>query len=216
MWVAKFKNWHKTCLIRPLCVKYQVTDLVHMLNYWEEGENFFYTELHQLQGDEENIKKFIKGMKYDKATIKIIIQGNYVVTLNKIPKIKEYKHVFNPEIIYVKPTIQRTDGYEDWEIASWKKEELMKIMKIPVFEMKLVYVKKLDFSEIFFPQILPKLPKKQKQAIHLAIQEGYYNTPRKITLEKLSKLTKVKKQTFQEHLTKAENKMIPFLTENKY
>ena len=29
MWVAKFNIWHKNCLLRPRCIKYQVTDLVY-------------------------------------------------------------------------------------------------------------------------------------------------------------------------------------------
>ena len=54
-----------------------------------------------------------------------------------------------------------------------------------------------------------ELTEKQKQAIHEAIINGYYNYPRKIDLEKLSKIMKVSRVTFQEHLRKAESKLIP-------
>jgi len=213
MWVAKFKNWHKTCLIRPLCQAYNVTDLVYMINYWEESENFFYTELHILQGEEKNTKQFIKDMQKDPATIKVEIKGNHIITLNKIKLVEEYKNLFNPEIIYVKPVTQRIDGFEDWEIASWNREALMKVMDVPIFNMKLISIEKLDLFDLFVPQLLPKLSTKQKQAIELAIKEKYYTYPRKIQLNELAKISKVSTQTFQENLAKAENKILPFLTE---
>jgi len=213
MWIAKFRNWHKTCLIRPLCVKYKVTDMVYMINSWDEKGQFYYTELHILQGTEENKKQFVKDMQKDPATIKVEIKGNHIFTLNKIKgKTDIFAPVFDQRIIYVKPVIQHTDGYETWELACWEKGPLMKIMKVPDFEMKIVSVEEKPLGDIFLPQIQPKLPKKQKEAIELAIKEGYYQTPRKIHLQKLAEISKIKKQTLQENLTKAENKLIPFLT----
>ncbi len=216
MWVAKFKNWHKNCLIRPLCVKYHVTDLVYVLNYWEEEKHFIYTELHALQGTQENIKQFIKEMKAYTETQELIIQGNNILTKNKVIKQEEYKHVFNNKIIYVEPIIQRSDGYEDWKIASWDKEELMNIINISVFENTITYIKKLDVAEIFLPKLAPKLAPKQKEAIQLAVQQGYYSTPRKATIKQLAEQAGIQPQTFHQALTTAENKMIQFLTENKY
>jgi predicted DNA binding protein len=55
------------------------------------------------------------------------------------------------------------------------------------------------------------MPEKQKQAMNLAIKNGYYNYPRKTNLDNLAKIAKVSKQTFQENLRKAENKLIPSL-----
>jgi predicted DNA binding protein len=214
MWIAKFRNWHKTCLIRPLCVKYKVTDMVYMINSWSEKEQFYYTELHLLQGSEENKKQFIKDMRKDPATIKVEIKGDHIFTLNKIKGSTDiYAPVFNQKLIYIKPVIQHTDGYETWEVACWDKESLMKIMKIPDFNMKLTSIEEKPLGEIFLPQIQPKLSRKQKETIELAVKEGYYRNPRKITLQKLAEITKIKKQTLQEHLTRAENKLIPFLTE---
>jgi len=46
------------------------------------------------------------------------------------------------------------------------------------------------------------------------VKKGYYNFPRKIDLEKLANLSKVKRQTFQENLRRAEKKLVPFLSES--
>ena len=215
MWVAKFKIWHKNCLLRPRCIKYQVTDLVYLINSWREKNKFYYTELHILQGTEENKKKFIKDLKKEKSIKKLEQKGNYVFTLNKEPLEKQYySPVFDPKIIQVRPVVQRSDGYENWEIASWDKEALMKITEVPVFDVEIKSIKETKLSDIFFPHIFPKISTKQKETIELAIKNGYYEYPRKITLEKLAKIVKVKRQTFQENLRRAEKKLIPFLTES--
>ena len=213
MWIAKFKNWHKTCLIRPLCMKYNVTDFVYLLNSWTKGKKFYYTELHILEGEEENKKKFIKEFKKDKSIIKFELEGNQIFTLNILTDkdSRVYSSIFDSRLIYIKPVTQRTDGFEDWEIACWDKNPLMTIMDNPHFEMKLIYVKEIKGANLFLPRIQPKISNKQRNAIQLAIKNNYYSFPRKTNLDKLAKIAKVSKPTFQENLRKAENKLIPFL-----
>ena len=214
MWVAKFKIYHKNCLLRPKCVKHKVTDFVYLINSWKEKNKFYYTELHILQGIGENKKKFIKDLKKEKSIKKLEKKGNYIFTLNKEPIKKQYySPVFDPKIIQVKPVTQRTDGFEDWELASWDKETLMKIMDIPVFRVELKSIGNIKLENIFLPHIYPKLASKQKEAIELAVKNGYYEYPRKIDLEGLAKIVKVKRQTYQENLRRAEKKLVPFLTE---
>ncbi len=70
-------------------------------------------------------------------------------------------------------------------------------------------IKEKDFTDIFIPHIMPKITDKQKEAIELAIENGYYGFPRKTDLEKLSKIMKISRVTFQEHLRKAESKLVP-------
>ena len=215
MWVAKFQIWHKNCILRPRCIKYQITDLVYLINSWKEKKKFYYTELHILQGTEEDKKKFIKDLKKEKAVKKLEQKGNYIFTLNEEPLQKQYySPVFDPKIIQIKPVAQRTDGYEDWELACWDRETLMKITQVPVFDVDLKSIEETKLADIFLPHIFPKLSPKQKESIELAIKHGYYEYPRKIDLDKLSKIMKVKRQTFQENLRRAEKKIIPFLTES--
>ncbi|MEM7819301.1 MAG: helix-turn-helix domain-containing protein [Candidatus Aenigmatarchaeota archaeon] len=215
MWVAKFKIWHKNCLLRPRCVKHQITDFVYLINSWTEKNKFYYTELHILQGKEENKRKFVKDLKKEKSIRKFEQRGNYIFTLNEESIEKQYySPVFDPKIIQVKPVVQRTDGFEDWELACWDKETLIKIMTIPVFNVELIYIKQTKLSDIFLPHIYPKLSPKQKEAIELAIKHGYYEFPRRIKLGKLAEISGVKRQTYQENLRRAEKKLIPFLTES--
>ena len=213
MWIAKFRNWHKTCLIRPLCVKYKVTDYVYLLNHWQEKNHLYYTELHLLEGEKENIEEIIKEFKKDKSLKKIEINNNQIITLNILTKKDHaiYSSVFDKKIIYRKPVVQHINGFETWELASWDKQTLMKVMNIPDFKMEILSIKKIEGIELFLPQIQPKVSEKQMNAIKFAIKQGYYSFPRKTDLNKLAKEERVSKQTFQENLRKAENKLVPFL-----
>jgi len=164
---------------------------------------------------QENKRKFIRNLKKEKSIKKLEQKGNYIFTLNEEPIEKQYySPLFNPKIIQLKPVAQRTDGFEDWELGCWEKEPLMRVMQIPSFNVKLIYIKQTKLADIFMPHIYPKLSPKQKEAIELAVKHGYYKYPRKIDLEKLAKIAKVKRQTFQENLRRAEKKLIPFLTES--
>ncbi len=215
MWIAKFRNWHKNCLIRPLCQKYEVTDYVYLLNHWIEKGHFYYTELHLLEGEKEDVDNFINEFKKNKSLKKLEINKNQILTLNVLTKKDHsiYSSVFDKRIIYTKPVIQHTTGFETWELASWNKETLMKIVDIPDFEMEILLIKKIKGVELFLPQIQPNISEKQMDAMKFAIKNGYYNFPRKTDLNKLAKKKKISKQTFQENLRKAENKLIPFLVE---
>ncbi len=209
MWVAKFKVWHKTCKIRPLCHKHNVTDFVYVIKSWTEKDKFCYTQYHILQGSDESKKKFVKDFKKIPGIKKLEYKGNCMFTLRQDPLTESFDPIFNPKIIQVKPVIQRSDQFEEWELASWEKEDLMNIFKIPSYEVELYSIEKKDIPEVVFAQPSPILTKKQKQAIQLAIKNGYYNFPRKIDLVHLAKISKVSRPSFQERLRKAEKKVMP-------
>ncbi len=214
MWLAKFKIRHKNCLLTPKCVRHNVVDLVYVLNSWKDLQHYYYTELHILQGSEENKKKFCRDLKKEKTIIKVEQQGNYLFTLNREPLKKQYySPVFDPRLLQPKPIIVKPDGYEYWEMACWDKKPLMEIRNVPVFQVKVLSIKNAAVKDFYLPKIYPQLSPKQQVALELAVQEGYYEYPRKIGLELLAKISKVKRQTFNEHLRRAEKKLVPFLTE---
>ena len=79
-------------------------------------------------------------------------------------------------------------------------------------EVEIQKIAKTKLDEVHFPKIMPKLTKRQKRAIEIAITKRYYSYSRKINLEDLAKEMKVGVSTFQEHLRKAENKIIPLFS----
>ncbi len=217
MWKAIFEGKHESCTIAPLCKKYKVTDFVYLINAWEEKDAFFYSEVHILQGDEENKKKFALKLKKLKSIIKFEQKANFILTLEKKPRwMAAYMPLWDKRIIQIKPVIQKIDGTEHWEMACWDKEPLIEILnRLPKeFEIKLKSITQTKLDEIFLPHILPKLSYKQKEVINLAVKKGYYEFPRKVNLDDLAKELKISKPTLQQHLRTAEKKLVPFLTEN--
>ena len=79
------------------------------------------------------------------------------------------------------------------------------------YNFKLLSIKETKKYELYIPKLLPKLSQKQKQAISLAVQNGYYNFPRKTDIIKLAKISKTSFSTFREHLRRAESKLIPLM-----
>jgi predicted DNA binding protein len=78
---------------------------------------------------------------------------------------------------------------------------------------KLLFLKQIKVPKIFIPEIMPELTDKQYNAFKLASEQGYYEFPRKTNLHKLAKLAKVSRPTFEEHLRKAEIRLLRFMKE---
>ena len=102
---------------------------------------------------------------------------------------------------------------EHWEVASYEKEVLMKFLdnlrKEKGIHVDLEKFHNVKLDTIYFPKIMPSLSPKQRESYQLAVEEGYYRYPRKATLKKLAQKLNISIATFQEHLRRAESKILP-------
>ena len=209
MWVAKIRLRHD-CIIGNRCRKFNI--MMQSLDLNEEKKNgkVLTSSIHQLIGDENNINRFISDLKKDERTEFVEFNGQTLFLVETVKK--KPASEFSKKMFFVKPMVLDTNGYEHWEIASHKKEELMnfiKKVKSLVDEFELLGLKNTPLQNVYFPKIMPKLTVLQKKALELAIKEGYYETPKKTNLRTLAKLSKVSLATYQKHLQKAESKIIP-------
>ena len=209
MWVAKIKLKHD-CIIGNKCKKFKV--VIQSLDLNEEKKNgkFLTSSIHQLIGEEKNIKKFITDLKNDKRTEYLEFNGQtlFLVETAKKKPVSQ----FSKKMFFVKPVVIDTLGYELWEIASHEKEELMSFIsrvKPLVEEYELLSFKNTPLQNVYFPKVMPLLTALQKKALELAIKGGYYKAPKKTSLRKLAVLMKCSLATYQKHLQKAESKVIP-------
>lgn len=218
MWTTKLQLKHRDCPIVNRCVKFNLIVLSYPSTWYEQnGKKFATTTCYFQSNDEAKKKKFIDDLRADKRISHLEISGDiftYEINLGK-----EGEHVMlyhTKQIFFVKPAINHYDGHEYWEIASWKREEVEKFIKSLKSHMDVCNIMKLQNSpltDIYFPNVMPKLSKSQKNALELAYFNGYYSYPRKTTLEKLAKIAKIGISTFQEHLRKAELKLLPVIIE---
>ncbi len=220
MWIVKLKLNHKDCPIVSRCQKFHLIVLSYPSNWYEtRGIKYATTTCFFQNSNEELNKKFLKELKKDKRITQLEISDNLFTYEIRLDKHGEHVMLYyNKNIIFVKPTVNHFDGHEYWEVASWKKEELERFMlqlekHMDIFEV--LKMRKTKLNDVYFPGLMPNLSKSQKNALEIAYQNNYYAYPRKITLEKLAKIAKISVSTYQEHLRKAEIKLLPIIIKNQ-
>ena len=208
MWIAKLQIYHDDWIIDKT-VKYNLTASGIPLNSYKKDGKTYHNGMVFLSGKEENKKKFIDSLKKDKRIIKSKAVGSQVFVL--IEGEDHISPLMPKEIFFIKPVYFK-EGYEYWEIGSWDKKPL----KVFYDKAKTVAdVKILKLQEenpsVFIQYAVPKLTNKQRSALEMAFEYGYYIYPRKISVEELAKKANVPRTTFQEHLRKAESKLMNIL-----
>ena len=121
--------------------------------------------------------------------------------------------VYNPKFIKPAPDFISKQGFHIWEFAAWNKKDLKPVIDFAKkhHTAKILKLKQEKLTNISFTNILPELSVQQKKSLELAITQGYYEYPKKTNIHKLAKLMKLSYSTFQEHLKKAEAKLMPTL-----
>lgn len=211
MWVCKIKL-KPDCTIANRCQKYKCSSYSLPLTSWEEKGFRYTSHRHTLLGTNKNIIRFIEDLKKDKRVVKVETVQDTLFVVERRKKGDIPTSHYNSKMFFAKPVFVDTQGFEEWETASWDKKVLIEFVgnlkkeKGMTIMLKKVIKTKLD--SIHFPSLLPKLSPKQKQAYQLALQQGYYEYPRRMSLQKLAELSNVTVATFQEHLRKAEAKIM--------
>ncbi|MBI4983037.1 helix-turn-helix domain-containing protein [Candidatus Woesearchaeota archaeon] len=211
MWIAKIKYKHD-CILGNRCKKFKVTLQSLVFSVFKDKGKVISSSLSYMAGKEKNLNAFINDLKKDKNVSKLERKGRIFFLLEKA-EIKAVKF-YTPKLIFIKPVLMDEEGYETWETGSWKKEEVARFVngvKKDIKQFKLLKFHQVKLDEIFFPRLMPNLTEKQKEAMELAINEGYYKRQKSIDLRKLAKLMKVSLATYHQHLRAAEGKLIPSL-----
>jgi len=108
------------------------------------------------------------------------------------------------------------NGWEQRRILGFDAAHVRAVMRTlqESFPTKLIAKRPVQgglMSELFMPtsnELFGEMTGKQAEALMLAFKEGYYRSPRKVTTAKLAKKFGTSRPTYEEHLRKAENKMI--------
>jgi len=211
------KFWHKNSLTIEAAKKFNVTILAFPLNTVIDDKTAYLTAGHLIVGEKKNKEKYFAFVKKQSKYKNLEIEGDFVVYAYEAP-IKEthLQMYFTPEIFFIKPVTVKPDGFEYVEFGSWDKKNLTAFFKrvkkwLKIYDFS---IKRQKVTDIYLPHLMPKLTEQQKTAVSIAYQQGYYEYPKKTNINKLAKTMKLSPSTFQEHLRKAEEKLMPFLLEN--
>lgn len=210
MWVTKIRIKHD-CIIGNRCKKFNVIDTGISFNIYQEDGTTYSPQIHTVHGEENSVKQFLDDLRKDRRITNLEIEGDSFFCI-EVRKEKVPSTFKTEKIVFVKPVIVDKNGYETWEVASWKKEILMefiKNLKNEIEDVNVLRITKTKLTDVYYPHLMPKLTSCQKRAIELAFENGYYDFPKKTSMDRLAKAMKVSIPTFCEHLNKAEKKLMP-------
>ncbi len=211
MWTLKLRVVHN-CVIGNRCRKFKCWAYTIPFGAWDEHGYSYTSHLHTVEGPKKNVEEFLIDLKKDKEIVHYERFGNTVFLVQK----RKTKDViiahYNNKLFMVRPFYTSAEGNEYAEYCSWNKENLQECLqsmqKTPGMDIVVEKFHQTKLGDIYVANPLPQLSGKQREALQLAIAHGYYNYPRKIELQQLAKLMKLTSSTYQEHLRKAEGKLI--------
>ena len=208
MWIGKFRIKHDDWILEKT-QKYSITARgVPLTSYTKKGVSY-HTGMVFLYGSDLNKKKFITAVKKDKRVKRCEVFSNQLFVL--IEGNDSIAEIFDHALFFTQPVFFEK-GYEYWEVASWEKKLLVEFYnKIKSrAEVKLLKLTR-EFPAVLISQAIPLLTQKQQEALMLALELGYYTYPRKVSVQQLAKRAHVPRTTFQEHLRKAEEKVMKII-----
>lgn len=209
MWRLKLKLDSSKQLLGSLAIKHKVSVTGYPLSYWVHEKNLYLMSAGFMFGEEKNKKAFLKDLKKNKEIKEIEISGDLIINVSRQPLFTE--PVYNPEIIRPNPVIINKEGFHIWDLASFNRKVLENVLKFAEEKLgaKIISFKQEKIENIQFTKMLPNFTNNQRQALEIAINNGYYDYPKKIKMQELAKKMKISYSTFQAHLKKAEGKIIP-------
>jgi predicted DNA binding protein len=212
MWVAKFKVWHANSAAVECSRDFPESQfLTYYLNNFDRGGVTFINKVAIAMGPRKN--ELLKRLAEDPRIVSSKMDG---FQLFHTLRAKDAFHelLFDRSVFFTKPILVR-NGFEYWSVASWNKADLTALyervkalekQKKALIEMTEIREEPLD---LFLPNVLSRLTDKQREALAAAVREGYYDYPRRVSLEQLAKRLGVPRTTLQSHLRKAERALVP-------
>jgi predicted DNA binding protein len=119
----------------------------------------------------------------------------------------------------MQPTIYR-EGWEWYRAISFNQRDIKRLFdslgkfaNVEVISRRVVKDKTMrDSFVISTASILGDLTDKQTLALVAALSEGYYRIPKRVTTDEIAGHLGIPRTTFEEHLRKAESKVLGALT----
>ncbi|WP_336035355.1 helix-turn-helix domain-containing protein [Halobacterium yunchengense] len=126
-----------------------------------------------------------------------------------IERFEEYNCLYQP------PTVHR-QGWEHYTVIAFDEGDVRALLRDLEADRDVEVLSKTAITEQRVPhsmlapvdQLFADVTERQLAALRLALERGYYEQPRRTSLRELAELTDVARSTYEEHLRKAENKLL--------
>ncbi len=213
MWIARFKVWHKQSAAVFTGGK-DVQYYGYFLNSFYKGKKLYVNRIALISGADATY--LIEKMKSEKWIEIKWIEGNTVFFSNEVSN--SFHTLFSDGTVFFLKPILVKNGFEYWEVASWDKKHInalyQRVKKVgkKTASIELLELKNKPISN-FFSLAHTDLTPKQLEALKAACRQGYYEFPRKVSLEELADKIGESRTTLQDKIRRAEKAIIPVLLE---
>lgn len=209
MWVLNLKLPSEKQFMGKLAIKHQVSMTGYPLSYWKKYGKMYIIAAGVMFGEEKDKRALMRDIKKQKELIKFESDGDFLVAITEQPSFTE--PAYDPQIIRPLPVVINKKGYHIWYLACFDRSPLEKVLHFAekYLNTEVLKFKQEKITNISFTKLLPDLTKSQKKALEIAINEGYYEYPKRVKMEALAKKMGISYSTFQAHLKKAEGKILP-------
>ena len=221
MWVARFKLKDDEDIYSPLCIKNKVECFaMPHTNFEKSGKIHLLVGL-VISGKEHQKNKFVADLKQEHRIVSVERHHDFLLVHAQHPisreTMAEIKVFYNPQYLMAKPVHLTLDGWEYWEVACIERAELNRLVDAAIkqYHGVLISIGQETLRNVANLGFTPELTDKQLEALKLAYKEGYYEYPRNLTILELAKRVRKSYSTFQEHLRKAESKLIDYFIRYK-
>jgi len=117
--------------------------------------------------------------------------------------------------LYQSPTIYR-QGWEHYTVVAFDEDDIRALLDDLRADRDIELLSKTAIADTQIPhslltpvdRLFDDVTDRQLAALQLALEHGYYEQPRQTSLRELAERTAVARSTFEEHLRKAENKVL--------
>ena len=117
--------------------------------------------------------------------------------------------------LYQPPTVHR-QGWEHYTVVAFDEADVGALLHDLEADRDVEVLSKTAMSKQQTPhgmlapidKLFADVTERQQAALRLALERGYYDQPRKTSLRDLAARTDVARSTYEEHLRKAENKLL--------
>jgi len=133
-----------------------------------------------------------------------------LILLNAYMPTSSYEKVMQSGTVPSAPVVAK-EGYETYNIVAPDPKSIKKL----AHELDAIGdVKIMRVGDYRSEVTGPSLTDKQKDALAVALMNGYYSWPRNVGLEQLAAAAKISRRSMQERLRRAEAKLFPNLVKN--
>ena len=149
-----------------------------------------------------HLSEILKSFRQHHMIKSVRNRGN-IVHITAVAEETLYKTISDAGCIPL-PNFVMAEGVEYWSLFSFRQKDLQKAYT-NLKKIASVNLLSVNPSEIYHSDILTP---KQREAIEAAKLYGYYDIPKKVTLDELAKKIGINHSAFAERLARAEQKVI--------